>query len=41
MGVRRREPMMFVYATLIIPYLAALGRRALAAPFRAVRRTVR
>lgn len=26
--------MMFVYATLIIPYLVVLWRRALAAPFR-------
>jgi hypothetical protein len=33
--------MMLVYATLIIPYLVVLGRRALAAPSRAVRRTVR
>jgi hypothetical protein len=33
--------MTLVYATLIIPYLVALGQRALALPFRAVRRTVR
>jgi hypothetical protein len=33
--------MMLVYATLIIPYLVVLGRRALAKPFRAARRTVR
>ena len=33
--------MILVYAILIAPYLALLGRRALAAPFRAVRRTVR
>jgi len=33
--------MILVYATLIIPYLALLGRRALATPFRVVRRTVR
>jgi hypothetical protein len=33
--------MMLVYATLIVPYLVVLGRRALGAPFRAVRRTVR
>ena len=31
--------MILVYATLIIPYLALLGRRALAKPFRVVRRT--
>ena len=33
--------MMFLYATLIAPYLTALGRRALATTVRAVRRTVR
>jgi hypothetical protein len=33
--------MMLVYVTLIGPYLVVLGRPALAAPFRAVRRTVR
>jgi hypothetical protein len=32
---RRVDPMMFLYATLIIPYLAALGRRALPARVRA------
>jgi hypothetical protein len=33
--------MMFAYATLIIPYLVVLGRRALAAPSRAVGRAAR
>jgi len=33
--------MMLVYATLIVPYLVVLGRRALAVRFRAVRRRVR
>jgi hypothetical protein len=40
MGVRN-ETMMIGYATLIIPYLAMLWRRALAKPFRVARRTVR
>jgi hypothetical protein len=40
MGVRS-ETMMLVYATLIVPYLIVHGRRALAAPFRPARRTVR
>jgi hypothetical protein len=33
--------MLLLYATLTIPHLATLGWRALAACFRAVRRTVR